>query len=126
MLNQLRPALTLLVIFTALTGIAYPFAMTGVAGAVFPDAAALHAAGITGRIPADAITTSGSGLDPDISPAYAKAQIAAVAAARSMPVETLRGLVAEHITGRTLGLLGEPRVNVLELNLALDQLAPKT
>ena len=190
MLSQVRPALSLLLILTAVLGIAYPFAMTGVAGAVFPDTAngslvlrdgqivgsrligqaftrpeyfkprpsaagtgydasassgtnlaptsakladrlktdadALRAAGVTGPIPADAITASGSGLDPDISPAFAEAQIAGVAVARGMPVEALRSLVAEHTAGRTFGVLGEPRVNVLELNLALDQTVPKT
>ncbi|GGD03025.1 potassium-transporting ATPase subunit KdpC [Aureimonas glaciei] len=189
MLTQLRPALTLLVLLAALTGIAYPLGMTGVAGAIFPDQAngslvlrdgkvvgsrligqaftrpeyfkprpsaagtgydasassgtnlgptsaklaerlmtdadALRAAGATGPIPADAITTSGSGLDPDISPAYARAQVAGVATARGMAAADVEALVVRNTAGRTFGILGEPRVNVLALNLALDQAAPK-
>ena len=189
MLTQLRPALSMLVILVALTGLAYPIAMTGVAGVVFPEAAngslvmrdgkivgssligqaftrpeyfkprpsaagtgydasassgtnlgptsaklaerlktdadALRAAGITGPIPADAITTSGSGLDPDISPAYAEMQVAGVATARGMTSAKVSELVAAHTKGRTIGILGEPRVNVLELNMALDQEVPK-
>ena len=72
-------------------------------------------------IPADAVTTSASGLDPHISPGNAQAQAARVARARGVPMEQLQALVAKHTDGRTLGLLGEPSVNVLELNLALDQ-----
>ena len=190
MLTQLRPALTLLALLAALTGIAYPLGMTGVAGALFPDAAngslvlrdgkvvgsrligqaftrpeyfkprpsaagagydasassgtnlaptsaklaerlktdaaALRAAGVSGPIPADALTTSGSGLDPDISPAYAAAQVAGVAAARGMTPAAVAALVAESTAGRTFGVLGEPRVNVLALNLALDQAEPRS
>lgn len=189
MLSQIRPALTLLVLLAALTGIAYPVAMTGAAGVIFPDqangslvlrdgkvvgsrligqaftrpeyfkprpsaagtgydasassgtnlaptsaklaerlktdAAALRASGIAGPIPADAITTSGSGLDPDISPAFAMAQVAGVASARGMTPAAVETLVAQNTTGRTLGILGEPRVNVLALNLALDREVPK-
>lgn len=73
-----------------------------------------------GKIPADMVTTSASGLDPDISPANAYAQVARVAKARQMSEDRVRKLVASNVTGRQFGLLGEPRVNVLRLNLALD------
>ena len=74
-------------------------------------------------IPADLVTTSGSGLDPDISPAAAEFQVPRIAAVRHLDPATLRRLVASHIVGRTFGLLGGPHVNVLKLNLALDRLA---
>ncbi|MEU9165946.1 potassium-transporting ATPase subunit C [Streptomyces sp. NPDC048424] len=73
-------------------------------------------------VPADAVTSSGSGLDPDISPAYAKLQIRRVAEQNNLDVEQVEKLVADHTTGRTLGFMGEPRVNVLELNTALKAL----
>ena len=80
------------------------------------------AAGFTRPIAGDAVTTSASGLDPDISPQFALAQVAAVAKARQMPQAELRQLVEAHVTNRVWGVFGEPRVNVLRLNLALDQL----
>ena len=76
-------------------------------------------------IPVDLVTTSASGLDPEITPAAAAFQIPRVAKARNVAESILADLVAEHTQGRTLGVLGEPRVNILELNLALDSLASK-
>ena len=74
-------------------------------------------------MPADAVTASGSGLDPHISPANARAQAASVAQARGLSSRRVLDLIDEHTDGRSLGFLGEPAVNVLELNLALDQQA---
>ena len=186
MFAQLRPALVMIVAMTVLTGLAYPLAMTGLAGLLFPnqahgslvvrdgvvvgssligqnfgsdryfhprpsaagadgyDAAAssgsnlgptsaalvdrvkasVEVLGPTRPVPVDLVTASGSGLDPDISPAAADFQVARVAAARGLPQAQVRHLVANHTAARWLGVLGEPRVNVLELNLALDALAP--
>jgi K+-transporting ATPase ATPase C chain len=76
------------------------------------------------QIPADAVTTSGSGLDPDISPANAYMQVDRVAAARHASPAAIRALVAQFVQGRTLGFLGEPRVDVLTLNIALDEKYP--
>jgi potassium-transporting ATPase KdpC subunit len=73
-------------------------------------------------IPVDAVTTSGSGIDPDISPAYAQLQSRRVAAVRHLTLSTVQKLIKEHTDGRSLGFFGEPGVNVLELNLALDKL----
>jgi potassium-transporting ATPase KdpC subunit len=87
------------------------------------DAAALHQENPSMSIPVDLITTSASGLDPDISPAAAEFQIPRVARERGVPEAIIRQLVQKHTQQRELGLLGEPRVNVLELNLALDNLA---
>lgn len=77
-----------------------------------------------GPIPADAVTTSGSGLDPDISPANALRQAPRIAAARGVPVATVEGVIRTHTQGAFLGIFGQPRVNVLKTNLALDAAAP--
>jgi potassium-transporting ATPase KdpC subunit len=196
MLQHIRPAVVLIVLMTFLTGVIYPFAITGFAMVVFPhraggsmitrDGTVIGSAligqnftsdkyfhsrpsatntpdpndptknvdapynaanssgsnlgptsqalvdrvkadvetwrkdGVTAPIPADAVTTSASGLDPDISPAYALLQVARVAKARNLPEDRVRALVMSETSGRVLGFIGEPRVNVLKLNLALD------
>lgn len=84
----------------------------------------LHAENPESPIPVDLVTTSGSGLDPDVSPAAAEFQIPRVARARHISETGLRSLVAKHALGRQLGVLGEPRINVLELNLDLDAQYP--
>ncbi|MGO8908565.1 MAG: K(+)-transporting ATPase subunit C [Bradyrhizobium sp.] len=89
------------------------------------DVDKLKAENSSGPVPIDLVTTSASGLDPDISPEGALFQVPRVAKARNMPEDRVRQLVAENTTGRLAGLLGEPRVNVLALNLALDAAAPK-
>ena len=181
-MQHLRPAITLMVFFTLLLGIAFPLGFVGRAGAVFtrqaggslverngvvvgsaligqafttdryfqgrpsaiatpydagtssgsnlgPTSKALvdrvteAAAGAApASIPGDALTTSASGLDPHVSPRTAQAQVARVAAARGLPPERVRELVEANVEGRLLGLIGEPRVNVLALNIALDAL----
>ena len=197
MLKQIRPALTLLIALTVVTGLIYPLAITGLAGVMFSDQAngslivhngqvigsaligqnftddkyfhgrpsattapdpkdasktvpapynAANSGGsnlgptskaLAGRIKADAeklkeenpsqpvpvdlVTTSGSGLDPDISPDAALFQVPRVAKARGLPEDRVRALVVAQTEGRLMGWLGEPRVNVLRLNLALDQ-----
>ena len=87
------------------------------------DAGTLHQENPTQPIPVDLLTTSASGLDPEISPAAAEFQVPRIARERAMPESAIRDLVQKYTYQRELGLLGEPRVNVLELNLALDELA---
>jgi K+-transporting ATPase ATPase C chain len=199
MLKEIRPALVLLVALTLITGLAYPLAITGLAGVLFPyqalgsmierdgmvvgseligqsfadekyfhgrpsatntpdpndptknvdapynaansggsnlgptskmladrlqgDVDKLKAENPSAPVPVDLVTTSASGLDPHISPAAALFQVPRVAKARNLPEDSVRALVQEKTEGRLLGLLGEPRVNVLALNLALDRAA---
>ncbi|MCX7318326.1 MAG: K(+)-transporting ATPase subunit C [Hyphomicrobiales bacterium] len=196
MLNQLRPAIVVFVVLAAITGLAYPLAMTGIGGAIFPaqaagsliekdgkvigsslmgqefkgdtyfhgrpsattgtdpqdatktvpqpynavnsmgsnlgptskapsdrieeDAEKLKAENPSMPVPVELVTTSASGLDPHISPEAALFQLPRVAKARGLPEDRVRALVSANTEGRLLGLLGEPRVNVLALNLALD------
>jgi K+-transporting ATPase ATPase C chain len=89
---------------------------------VTADVARLTETGITQPVPADAVTTSGSGLDPHVSPAFAEAQVARVAQARGLDPSAIASLVAQQIEIPTFGVIGQARVNVLELNLALDAL----
>jgi len=201
MLREIRPAIVLVVTLTLITGVAYPFAITGIAQVIFPykaqgsllerdgkvvgsaligqeftsekyfhgrpsattapdpndstktvpapynaansggsnlgptsksliervqgDIEKLKQENPSAPVPADLVTTSGSGLDPDISPEAALFQVPRIAKARNLPENVLRQLIAANTSGRFLGLLGEPRVNVLELNLALDRVAAR-
>jgi K+-transporting ATPase ATPase C chain len=199
MLKEIRPAIVFVVALTVITGLLYPFVMTGVAGMIFPyqaqgslierdgkvvgstligqeftsdryfhgrpsatvapdpndssktvpapynaansggsnlgptnkaltervqgDVDKLKQENPSAPVPIDLVTTTASGLDPDISPDAALFQVPRVAKARNMPEDRVRQLVNERIEGRTLGFLGEPRVNVLALNMALDRAA---
>jgi potassium-transporting ATPase KdpC subunit len=199
MLKEIRPALVVLIVLTAITGLLYPLAITGVAGVIFPNQAqgslverdgqivgsssigqlftsdkyfhgrpsatvtpdpkdptknvelpynAANSAGSNlgptnkaliervkedvekrkaenpkANVPIDLVTTSGSGLDPHISPEAALFQVPRVAKARNMAEDRLLQLVNQHVEGRFLGIFGEPRVNVLALNMALDRAA---
>jgi potassium-transporting ATPase KdpC subunit len=201
MLREIRPAIIVLIVLTAITGLVYPLAMTAIAGAIFPkqaqgslierngkvvgsaligqefkddkyfhgrpsatvapdpndasktvpapynaansggsnlgptskalndrvkeDVEKLKAENPSAAVPIDLVTTSASGLDPDISPDAAQFQVPRVAKARSMSEDAVRQLVTENTQGRLAGILGEPRVNVLALNLALDGASSK-
>lgn len=191
MKTLIRPALSLFVLMSVITGLAYPVAVTGIAGTLFPKEAAgslivkegkpvgsaligqnftdpeyfwgrpsatgpqpynsaassgsnqgplnpALVAAVKGRIealkaadpdnkrpiPADLVTASGSGLDPEISPSAAEYQVARIARVRGLPAEGIRALVAASTQDRQWGIFGEPRVNVLALNLALDATRP--
>jgi potassium-transporting ATPase KdpC subunit len=201
MLREIRPAIVFVVALTLITGVAYPFAITGIAQVLFPNKAqgsllerdgkvvgstligqeftsegyfhgrpsattapdlndstktvpapynAANSGGSnlgptnksliervqgdienlkqensSAQVPVDLVTTSGSGLDPDISPEAALFQVPRVAKARNLPENRVRQLVDENTTGRFADLLGEPRVNVLQLNLALDRVSAR-
>lgn len=93
---------------------------------VAEDAAAVRAGNGPGAIPADAVTASASGLDPDISPAYARLQARRIAATRGVPVQEVQAVIDQHVQSALLGFIGQPRVNVLLTNRALDARFPLT
>ncbi|SCW94669.1 K+-transporting ATPase, c chain [Sphingobium faniae] len=113
--SSLRPAIVMTGLFAVLLGIAYPLAMTG----------AMQAAEPGKPIPADLVTTSGSGLDPDITPEAAYYQVDRLARVRSLDPAAVRHLVDESVEQPLLGFIGEPRVNVFELNRRLDGIGAK-
>ena len=104
----------------------YPAPWKALVDRVTGDSDLLAATNPSAKVPVDLVTTSASGLDPDITPAAALFQIPWVAKARGLPEDRLRRLVEDNMAGRILGILGEPHVNVLKLNLALDALAKKS
>lgn len=110
---------------TASGGSNYGPLSSDLAKRVAKDAASIRTADGNADLPDDAVTTSGSGLDPDISPAYAYDQAARIAKARGVTVEAVNHVIAVHVEGSFLGFIGQPHVNVLMTNRALDQAAPK-
>jgi len=115
MKSMIRPAVSLFVLLTLVTGVVYPLAVTG---ALLPGSAARSAS----MRPLIASVSAGfSGLDPEISVAAAEYQVARVARVRHLSPEVVEGIVARHMRGRVLGVLGEPRVNVLDMNLELQR-----
>ncbi len=131
MRRHLRPALTLLLFFSLLTGVLYPLAVTGLAQLLWPQQAAgsllieqgqVRGSTLIGQRFTQLLYGSASGLDPHLSPAAVAFQLPRVAAARGIDTATLQALVAQHTRPRLLGVLGEPVVNLLLLNQALDAL----
>jgi K+-transporting ATPase ATPase C chain len=110
---------------TASGGSNYGPLSTDLAKRMIKDAASIRAADASSDLPDDAVTASGSGLDPDISPAYAYDQALRISKARGVPVATVDQVIAAHVEGSFLGFIGQPHVNVLMTNRALDAAAPK-